>query len=192
MATVIEGNGLVSVGGTSSTQGRVRLAEDTDNGANYIELTAPASVTSNQTITFPDETGTVITSAAAATQANQETATSTTTYVSPGRQQFHPSAAKAWLYCDVSGNIDASYNITSISDTGAGKVGVTINVDFSSANYAIVATAYYSAGVGYNRILNVDGATGAQAAGSFNIACFATDANLYDPTKYNIVCYGDQ
>ena len=32
-----------------------------------------------------------------ATQANQETATSTTTIVTPGRQQFHPSAAKAWV-----------------------------------------------------------------------------------------------
>ncbi len=59
MSVTIEGNGLITAGGTSTTQGRVRLAEDTDNGSNYIELTAPASVTSNQIITFPDTTGTV-------------------------------------------------------------------------------------------------------------------------------------
>lgn len=59
MATIIDGNGLVSVEGTSTTQGRVRLFEDTDNGTNYIELTAPASVSSNRTVTFPDDTFTV-------------------------------------------------------------------------------------------------------------------------------------
>lgn len=63
MAVDINGDGLIALGGTSTTQGRVRLAEDTDNGTNYIELTAPASVSSNQTVTFPDETGTVITTA---------------------------------------------------------------------------------------------------------------------------------
>ena len=67
MAININGDGLIELGGTSTTQGRVRLAEDTDNGTNYVELTAPASVTSNKTITFPDETGTVLTSASAIT-----------------------------------------------------------------------------------------------------------------------------
>lgn len=59
MPVTINGDGLIDVGGTSTTQGRVRLAEDTDNGSNYIELTAPAAVTSNRTVTFPDATGTV-------------------------------------------------------------------------------------------------------------------------------------
>jgi hypothetical protein len=60
MAINIDGDGLIALGGTASTQGRVRLAEDTDNGTNYIELTAPASVASDKTITFPDATGTVV------------------------------------------------------------------------------------------------------------------------------------
>jgi hypothetical protein len=60
MAVNIDGNGLIALGGTSSTQGRLRLAEDTDNGTNYIELTAPASVGSDRTITFPDATTTVV------------------------------------------------------------------------------------------------------------------------------------
>ena len=60
MAINIDGNGLITLGGTASTQGRVRLSEDTDNGTNYIELTAPASVASDRTITFPDATGTVV------------------------------------------------------------------------------------------------------------------------------------
>lgn len=59
MSTIIDGNGLVSVEGTSTTQGRVRLYEDTDNGTNYIELTAPASVASNVTLTMPTTTSTL-------------------------------------------------------------------------------------------------------------------------------------
>lgn len=54
MTVDINGDGLIALGGTSSTQGRLRLAEDTDNGTNYIELTAPASVGSDRVITFPD------------------------------------------------------------------------------------------------------------------------------------------
>lgn len=58
MATIIDGNGIVSVEGTSTTQGRVRLYEDTDNGNSYIELQAPASVASNTTFTMPSADGT--------------------------------------------------------------------------------------------------------------------------------------
>jgi hypothetical protein len=54
MAVDINGDGLIALGGTSTTQGRVRLAEDTDNGTNYVELTSNAAVTSNRTVTFPD------------------------------------------------------------------------------------------------------------------------------------------
>ena len=54
MAVDINGDGLIAVGGTSTTQGRVRLAEDTDNGTNYVELTSNAAVTTNRTVTFPD------------------------------------------------------------------------------------------------------------------------------------------
>jgi hypothetical protein len=53
MAATINGDGLITLDGTSTTQGRVRLAEDTDNGTNYVELSAPASIASNVTVTVP-------------------------------------------------------------------------------------------------------------------------------------------
>ena len=43
-----------------------------------------------------DGTFTTVSVATAAAQADQETATSITTAVTPGRQHFHPSSAKAW------------------------------------------------------------------------------------------------
>ena len=58
MATIINGDGIVTAEGTSTTQGRLRLGEDTDNGSNYVELQAPASVASNLTFTLPSADGT--------------------------------------------------------------------------------------------------------------------------------------
>jgi hypothetical protein len=71
MAITINGDGLIDIGGTTSTQGRVRLAEDVDNGTNYVELTAPASVAANRTITFPDATTTVVGTDATQTLTNK-------------------------------------------------------------------------------------------------------------------------
>lgn len=105
-----------------------------------ISLFATAIAGSN-TLTLPATTGTVATTAdipVVATQANQETATSTTTFVSPGRQQYHPSAAKAWIKCDSAGAISVSYNVASIADTGVGIVTVTLTTAFSSANYSVI------------------------------------------------------
>ena len=48
---------VINATGTSSSAGVVRLFEDTDNGANYVELKAPAAVTSNRVLTLPDSVG---------------------------------------------------------------------------------------------------------------------------------------
>lgn len=58
MTAVINGDGLITLDGTSTTQGRLRLAEDTDNGTNYIELQAPASIATTFTLTMPAADGT--------------------------------------------------------------------------------------------------------------------------------------
>lgn len=61
---------------------------------------------------------------AAATQAEQEAASSTTVYTSPGRQHFHPGNAKCWgrVNFDTAGvpAITSSYGLSSISDNGVG------------------------------------------------------------------------
>lgn len=82
----------------------------------------------------------------AATQAQQESGASTSIYVSPGRQQFHPSAAKAWAQADFAGASIASYNLTSITDTGGGDIMFNWNVDFSGSAYCALATVILNAG----------------------------------------------
>jgi hypothetical protein len=54
-------SGLLSIPANSTAASAVRLYEDTDNGTNYVDIIAPASVTSNRTLTLPDNTGTIIT-----------------------------------------------------------------------------------------------------------------------------------
>jgi hypothetical protein len=56
-------SGLLSIPANSTAPSAVRLYEDTDNGTNYVDFIAPSAITSNRTLTIPDETGTIITTA---------------------------------------------------------------------------------------------------------------------------------
>lgn len=145
-------------------------------------------LTSNRTYTLPDADLTFL---QAATQAEMEAASSTTTAVSPGRTQYHPGVAKMWAYVTVSGgtpSLDASHNVTSITDTSAGNVTITIATDFSSANYAAVAQAVTAGGVAHMASVK----TG-QAAGSLIVrtALSSTGADT-DNINLAVVAFGDQ
>jgi len=81
---------------------------------------------------------------AAATQAEMEAASSASVLVTPARQNFHPSAAKAWVYFTGSAGTytaQASYGYTSFTDNGVGDLTITWGVTFSSINYGVMAMA---------------------------------------------------
>lgn len=131
-----------------------------------------------------------------ATQSQQETGTSTTVYVSPGTQHFHPSASKAWGLVTVSGGtptLSTAYNITSITDTNVGQLTVTIDNDFSSTNYAIIASVERSSTDETSAaalICAVRNST--RAVGSFTLDCYAIDSFSYrDPASWSFDCKGD-
>ncbi len=130
----------------------------------------------------------------AASQAEQETATSTTVGVTPGRQQFHPSANKCSGRVDVAAGTPStvySYNVTSITDTGVGRLTVTIATDLSSANYSITTcgvvhnsgTSLFIIGVNVNN---------PPAAGSFELNSVNGSFALADPDWYMWNVQGDQ
>jgi len=133
----------------------------------------------------------------AASQSDQETSTSLTTFVAPGTQHFHPSACKNWGKTTVSGGtptLQVSYNITSITDTATDRLTVTIATDFSSANYAIVtgiepSTTTYSATT-TTLLAVVRNAT--PAAGSFVLDGLELDIGAAtDPSSWFWACFGD-
>jgi len=133
-----------------------------------------------------DGTAVVATSVSAAAQSDQETATSTTTYVSPGRQHFHPSAAKAWG--KVTGTtVDASYPAAgvSVNNSSTGVYVVTHGRTMSSSNYAVLITLSGTSNV--NRFFRV----GSRDTTTFtlNVYDVATDPNTVPGFEY--VIFGD-
>ncbi len=128
-----------------------------------------------------------LTSGNVATQADEETATSVNLAVTPGRQQFHPSAAKAWaIWTGSTGAILASYGITSITRTGAGAYTIVFSTAFSSANYAIAGMLTFTAGTSGFLEINTQSTT------QVTLFAVSTATVLFDPTSAYLVCYGDQ
>jgi hypothetical protein len=128
-----------------------------------------------------------ISTALTATQANQETATSTVLAVTPGRQHFHPSAAKVWAQVSVSGGtptMNDSYNMTSITDSGVGLLTVTIATDFSNATWVALGTGGHATD-GYAVV------TQTKAAGSSLLFFKVSGVAATDPTEWNFAGFGD-
>lgn len=72
-----------------------------------------------------------------ATQAEMETATSTTVFPTAATTQNHPGVAKAWVSITSTGALEApDYNVASITDTGTGDRNVVFTTAMSSAVYA--------------------------------------------------------
>lgn len=135
----------------------------------------------------PDSSGSAI---AAASQAEQETGTSTTVYTSPGRQQFHPSASKSWVLFNGTGTlaVNASYNVTSVADEGAGLYRVNFTTAFSSANYGV------GFGIGTEPDSGRFALVGSPSlvAGGFQIRISnAADVANVDSSRISAICFGD-
>ena len=115
------------------------------NGAAVLDIaTAGLSVTGTISATTSITATTTLLGATAggamvATQAQQETGTATDLLVSPGRQHFHQSAAKGWVKYDSAAGINASYNVSSVTNTSSGNNTTNWATDFSSADYAAPA-----------------------------------------------------
>jgi hypothetical protein len=76
-----------------------------------------------------------------AAQAQQEAASDTDTFVTPGRQHFHPGHPKAWVNFNGNGTIAirADYAVASLTDNGTGDFSINLDTAFSSANYCVVS-----------------------------------------------------
>lgn len=131
----------------------------------------------------------------AATQAEMEAGTDVNKAVTPGRAHFHPASCKAWLSCGVAADLQQSYNITSLTDTGTGIVTVTINVDFAAATYMTQVTVEKT----LTTLNAVDARTpnlrnASRAAGSVAFDCkddTATTNVIKDPLTWHVAMFGD-
>jgi len=121
--------------------------------------------------------------------AEQEAGTENTRIVTPGRQHLHPCAAKAWAYITTSGgtpSLDHDYNIASLNDDGVGTITISIETDFSAANYAPVFGFADGNSVAIMKYASI-------AVGSIQLRFSnAGDTVNYDPTSFGVALFGDQ
>jgi len=131
-------------------------------------------------------------STTAASQAEMEAATSTTVFVTPGRAQYHPGAAKAWVtFVGSSAAILASSNVTSITRNGTGDYTVNFTTAFSSANYALSGTCGYSANAGAYVSINRFSTASPLQTTSARIECNVPGSRV-DPELVSVLFFGDQ
>jgi len=98
-------------------------------GSGTVTLLAPSTST-NRTLTLPDSTGTVATAESTLTQFNAS-----------GSAPVY--ACRAWVNFNGTGTvaINASGNVSSITDNGVGNYSINFTTAMSDANYAVCATA---------------------------------------------------
>lgn len=133
-----------------------------------------------------------------ATQAVQETATSTTDLVTSGRQQYHPGHPKAWAVC--SGGITPAvldgYGVSAVGRPGLGRLIVTLSPAMSTTNYCVIATvARNVTTLTEANVLHVSIRSTAMTTNQFELECIdntATTCLLTDPLRWNFMVFGDQ
>lgn len=136
----------------------------------------------------------VVSGATAATQTQMETATSNVVTATPLNVNWHPGVAKAWVtFTGVAAAvITASWNVTSVTRNSTGDYTITIATDFSSANYACVATCGQGVGAsGAQFCLTPSGSD--PAAGTYRVQTITLNpSTLADAAFVQAVFYGDQ
>lgn len=102
---------------------------------------------------------------------------------------FRGNVVKGWVHCNGDGTtVNASFNVTSITDNGTGDLTVTWDRDFSSANYAVVATPVKTLPV-----LSFQVNVTTMLAGSTRLLISASDGVPTDSAlALTIVAIGDQ
>lgn len=194
-AGTTSGTALVSTGNTDGTiqlqvNGTTPSVTLAANGAVGVGST-PGYGTNGQVLTSAG-TGsaptwsTVSAGLSAATQAEMETATSNTVAATPLATNWHPGVAKTWIMCNAAGAIQASHNVTSITDGGVGQVTITIATDFSTANYCVMVSVKRGASGGTDLTISD------QTAGTFTCSYNLSGTGAIDPDNWFAAAFGDQ
>lgn len=133
--------------GTANAAGSAETAVASDSTLLAFDATVPTTIAFGATAAVGSATVTARrdhlhgsmaepTHTEAASVAEMEAASSTTTFVSPGRTQNHPGVVKAWVkITGGDGATEKSYNTTSTSRSGTGTYVWTIATDLSATDY---------------------------------------------------------
>lgn len=130
--------------------------------------------------------------------AEMEAATDTARAVVPGLQHRHPGHPKAFCQANGAGTtVNASYGVSSITDTGAGLLTINWSTNFSAATgytvncscertaTALTVTDLKDVGIRFNTL----------TASAVTVECWDDTATTHvqeDPQSYHVIALGDQ
>ena len=193
--------GLVGKGAVTSsglTMSTARLLGRTTAATGAIE---EISVGASLTLSAGSLSGTAASDTQAgvieiATQAEAESANSTTLAVVTGRQQFHPGSAKAWAFVTIAAGtptIQRNYNVTSLTDNGVGDFTVNFTTAFSDANYCFAPGPSQNGAAGAATVVleNMDNVVRSTTAHRIYLLRTDTGAAV-DAPKFSVCYFGDQ
>jgi hypothetical protein len=125
------------------------LYEDTDNGTNYVSIIAPSAVTSNRTLTLPDNTGTIVTSASSIA-ASQLPAGSVLQVVQSTLATFSTTTSTTFTDTGLSASITPSSSSSKILIISSAGVGSSSSAGGSLNRIVRDSTAIFTQGVVYS------------------------------------------
>lgn len=192
----VEGSGLVRGPAAATDNAIVRFNATTGDLVKNSGVTIDDSNNVNTAGSITAASATIsgdISGTAIATQAEMEAASSVVRIVSPGRQHFHPSAAKGWCQAQSDGQAASAFNVTSVTDNGAGDATITWATDFASAAYCAIGCVIAGFGGTDSSTLVGHPIITDYAAGTTRSQCArASDGALSDPNYHAVVAFGDQ
>lgn len=102
------------------------------------------------------------------------------------------SIIKGWVNFQGSSTVNASFNVSSITDNDTGDYTINWDRDFADANYAIACWARFVSGQNV-MVCSSDSATSAYLAGSVKITTARADnSTVLDPTIVTVIAVGSQ
>ena len=100
-------------------------------------------------------------------------------------EQIANGRAKAWVRFDqTNDSIQASFNVSSITDVATGKTDINFSTAFADANYAFGALCGNN-----NNALALDTNTQDPLAGELRVACFDAGNTLQDSADAGVVVF---